>query len=431
MGADISRRVAMGAGLGAFMSPVASIASGGNTHAQRLRPDFLWGVATAAHQVEGNNVNSDSWLLENLPQSLFTEASGDACDHYHLFDADIAMVAKLGFNSYRFSIEWARVEPVPGRFSMAEIAHYGRMLDSCKRRGLKTIVTLHHFTSPVWFARRGGFENPEAPEAFARYAATVIEHLGDRIDWLCTINEADLSFGSIQKAMERAARSIGSDHFAFFLTSPQPEAKVIVRACHVAARKAIAAKRPDLPVGYTLAMSDYQDLPGTSGRAEEERQRHYGPYLELARSDGFIGVQTYTRELYGAKGKAAVPSGAMRTQMGYEFYPAALGNTVRYAADVARVPVLVTENGIGTQDDAQRIAYIDGALASLAEAIADGVDVRGYIHWSLFDNFEWMLGYRPRFGLVGVDRTTQARTPKPSALHLGRIARSNRVAKAK
>ncbi|WP_230461417.1 glycoside hydrolase family 1 protein [Sphingobium sp. CAP-1] len=419
----------MGTALGALASVAAPVAAQPR-RAMAMRRDFLWGVATAAHQVEGNNVNSDSWLLENLSHSLFTDPSGDACDHYHLYESDIAMVAKLGFNSYRFSIEWARIEPVPGRFSLAEIAHYGRMLDACKRHGLKTVVTLHHFTSPLWFARSGGFENPEAPEAFARYAAKVVEHLGDRIDWLCTINEADLGFGPIPRAMERAAAAIGSDRFAFFLTSIRPEAKAIVRACHVAARKAIAALRPGLPVGYTLAMSDFQDAPGTSGHAAEARAKRYAPFLELARDDAFIGVQTYTREQYGEKGKLAPPRDAPRTQMGYEYYPAALGNTVRYAAEVARVPVLVTENGIGTQDDAQRIAYIDGALAGLAAAIADGVDVRGYIHWSLFDNFEWMLGYRPKFGLVAVDRETQKRTPKPSALHLGKIARMNRIDRA-
>lgn len=426
MDRDIDRRTAMGAAMGALAMVAAPVVAR-PPRVMAMRRDFLWGVATAAHQVEGNNVNSDCWLLENLPQSIFTEPSGDACDHYHRYEADIAMVAKLGFNSYRFSIEWARIEPVSGRFSLAEIAHYGRMLDACKRHGLKTVVTLHHFTSPLWFARAGGFESPEAPEAFARYAAKVVEHLGDRIDWLCTINEADLSFGPMPKVMQSAAAAIGSDRFAFFLTSVTPAAKTNVRACHVAARQAIAKVRPGLPVGYTLAMSDFQDAPGTSGRAAEARAKHYGPYLELARDDGFIGVQTYTREQYGEKGKVAVPKDAPRTQMGYEYYPAALGNTVRYAAETARVPVLVTENGIGTQDDAQRIAYIDGALASLGAVIADGVDVRGYIHWSLFDNFEWMFGYRPRFGLVSVDRATQKRMLKPSALHLGRIARANKI----
>lgn len=337
------------------------------------------------------------------------------------------MIAKLGFNSYRFSVEWARIEPVPGRFSMAEIAHYGRMLDACKRHGLKTVVTLHHFSSPLWFARAGGFENPEAPDAFARYASKVVDHLADRIDWLCTINEADLGFGPIPRAMEKAAAAIGADRFAFFLTSTRPEAKAIVRACHVAARKVIAAVRPGLPVGYTLAMSDFQDAPGTSGYAAEAQVKHYGPFLDLARDDAFIGVQTYTREQYGKNGKVPVPKDAPRTQMGYEYYPAALGNTVRYAANTARVPVLVTENGIGTQDDDQRISYIDGALGSLANAIADGVDVRGYIHWSLFDNFEWMLGYRPKFGLIAVDSQSQKRSPKRSAFHLGHIARSNRI----
>lgn len=387
--------------------------------------DFLWGAATSAYQVEGNNTSSDIWLLEALPNSPFREKSGDACDHYHLFDQDIALLAKLGLNSYRFGIEWARIEPEEGMFSVAALAHYGRMLDSCRRHGVTSVVTLHHFSSPRWFAAKGGFENSDAPMFFARYARRVIETFGEKIGWLCTINEANLSFGPGKRALAGAAAAINAPRFSTFLFSDESRSKPIVRECHAAARAEIKAVRPSLPVGYTLAMDDVQDAPGMEGNAAERRSEMFDVWLSQAKDDDFLGVQNYTRSVFGSRGRLPAPPGALLSQVGQEFYPGALGGAVRYAAATSGVPILVTENGIGIEDDAVRVRYIDEALHSLKAAIDDGVDVRGYIHWSLLDNFEWLFGYRPKFGLVAVDRNTQKRTVKPSAKHLGKIARTN------
>jgi beta-glucosidase len=158
------------------------------------------------------------------------------------------------------------------------------------------------------------------------------------------------------------------------------------------------------------------------------RAELYGPFLEAARRDDFIGVQTYSRQRWGAAGALPPEAGVPTLIMGYEFWPEALEATVRYAAAETGVPVWVTENGIGTDDDAQRIEYVRRALEGVARCLADGVDVRGYFYWSLLDNFEWMLGYAPRFGLVAVDRTTQVRTPKPSAHWFSRVVRANALA---
>ena len=155
-------------------------------------PGFLWGAATAAHQVEGNNINSDLWLVERLPHSMFKEPSGDACDQYHLYEQDITLLADLGFNAYRFSIEWARIEPEEGAFSRAELEHYRRELEVCHARGITPLVTYYHVTMPRWLAYRGGWENPQSVEWFARYCDRATEHLGDLISYAATFNEPDL-----------------------------------------------------------------------------------------------------------------------------------------------------------------------------------------------------------------------------------------------
>ena len=153
---------------------------------------FIWGSATAAHQVEGNNTNNDIWLLEHVEHSMFKEPSLDTCDHFHRYPEDIKLLADLGFNSYRFSIEWARVEPEEGHFSAAAIDHYRRMLVVCHNHGIKPFVTFHHFSSPQWLIKAGGWESDDTPALFARYCGRLAADLGDLIAGGCTINEANI-----------------------------------------------------------------------------------------------------------------------------------------------------------------------------------------------------------------------------------------------
>ena len=198
-------------------------------------------------------------------------------------------------------------------------------------------------------------------------------------------------------------------------------------AGHRAAVEAIRGAAAGIPVGLTLSMTDYQPAPGGEEQLERIRGHAEDVFLDGTAGDDFLGVQVYTRMRIGPKGWAGYEPGIPVLDMGYEFYPQSLGNCLRRAAAYtgAALPLLVTENGIGTTDDAQRIDYVRQALRGVLEVIAEGIDVRGYTYWSLLDNFEWALGYRPRFGLVGVDRSTFARTPKPSAAWLASIAAAN------
>ena len=169
--------------------------------------NFFVGAATAAHQVEGNNLHSDYWLMENMPHTSFAEPSGDACDHYKLYQQDIEMMAGAGLNAYRFSIEWARIEPREGRFDAAEIAHYRDVIRCCRKNGLEPVATLHHFTSPAWLIRKGGWEAETTPELFARYARFVAEQLGSELNYICTINEANMGV-QIAAISERYTRQM-------------------------------------------------------------------------------------------------------------------------------------------------------------------------------------------------------------------------------
>jgi beta-glucosidase len=402
---------------------------------------FLWGTAGAAHQIEGNNINSDSWLLEHLPSTPFNEPSGDACDHYHLYPQDIAMIAKLGFNTYRFSIEWARIEPEEGIFSIAALNHYRRMLEECHKHSLHPIVTYHHFTSPRWFAAKGGWEVLDNAELFARYCEKATKHLGDLIGTACTINEPNV--GLLLQNMNiippdelaikapfrtEAAKAVGSDTFGAFPHCQQIPARGTFLKAHRLAFDAIKSGPGDFPVGLTLAMNDVQAVPG----GEDARKRYLAevddPFLETAKQDDFIGVQTYSRIIFGSNGILAPDDGAEKTQMGYEFYPESLEGTVRYAAQFTGKPIIVTENGVATDDDTRRVEYIQRALQGVHRCIEDGIDVHGYCYWSVFDNFEWTQGYGMTFGIVAVDRTTQIRSPKPSASWLGKIAQANTLA---
>ena len=400
---------------------------------------FLWGAATAAHQVEGNNLNSDLWALEHLPQSAFREPSGDACDHYHLYPQDISMLADLGFNSYRFSLEWARIEPEEGSFSRAELEHYRRVLATCKEHGLTTLVTYSHFSLPRWFAWKGGWQNATAPDLFARFCERATKHLGDLVDYASTLNEPDIPqlFAwlylptpsgkplneEILDAWPRIRQQLNAPEFANFFWGEPRKVREGLLASHAKGFTAMKSARNNMPVGFNLAITDDQPAP-TDSHLAEKRAAVYGPWLETAKKCDYLGVQMYSRSIVGKK-DLPPPEGAELNQMGGEFYPECVEHVVRYTAKETGVPIIVTENGFATTDDTRRIAYYQGALAGLKRAVDDGVDVRGYITWSLLDNFEWMLGYFPKFGIVAVDRETQKRTIKPSATFLGNVARNN------
>jgi beta-glucosidase len=406
----------------------------------RFPAGFLWGAATAGHQVEGNNLASDLWLLENTRPTVFAEPSGDAVASFDLWPTDLDLVRDLGLNTYRFSLEWPRIEPEPGRFSIAMLEHYAAMIEGCRARGLSPMVSFNHFTTPRWFAAAGGWASRSSPDLFARYCDRAARHLASRIDYATTLNEPNMvmlmrglfpqSFVDEQRKMlEAAARACQSETFVTVMSMNPEDVDAMVAnllAAHRAGRDAIKAIRSDLPVGVTLALPDDQAV-GPNSLRDARRSEVYGAWLEAAKADDFVGVQNYNRTLWDAKGMVAPPAGGKRNHLGLEVHPPSLAGAVRYAYETTGVPVIVTEHGVGTDDDAIRAELIPAALAELAKAIEDGVDVKGYVHWSLLDNYEWIFGFGPRFGLFSVDRTTFERAAKPSAGVLEAIARRNGV----
>ena len=384
----------------------------------RFPAGFLWGTATAAHQVEGGNWNNDWWMWEHDPQSPCVEPSGDACDHWHRYPEDIGLLANLGFNTYRFSLEWSRIEPEEGEFSHATLEHYRRMCAACRERGVAPIVTFHHFTTPRWVAARGGWADPATAGRFARFCDRATRRLGDVMARACTLNEPNIvaTMGYLYGVFPPGKRD----------AALRSRVNEIFTDAHRQAVEAIRSVAADVPVGLTLAMTDCQAIPGGDVMRDHYRYDMEDVLLAATSGDDFVGVQTYTRARFGPDGMLGPEQGVRTTVMGYEFWPQALEATIRRAAAMApNVPILVTENGVATTDDAERREYVEGALAGVLACLADGIDVRGYTYWSLLDNFEWVFGYGPTFGLVAVDRSTQERRPKPSAAWLGGIARAN------
>jgi beta-glucosidase len=405
----------------------------------RFPQGFLWGAATAGHQVEGGNVNADLWPMEWAENSTFNEPSGDACDHYHRYPEDISTLAELGLNSYRFSLEWSRIEPEPGFYSGAALDHYARMMECCLNQGITPVVTYNHFTVPRWMAGRGGWSAADAPARFADYSSRVTGHLGDLLSWVCTLNEPNLMAmmrstgvlamgagdrGPAPEPVEAQAGVGGFDPVRYRMGIVAADVEQMA-AAHRLAVQAIKATTGTVKAGWTLALVDLQPAEGGEERWLEARRLGQTDWLSVSADDDFVGVQTYSRTRIGPDGQLPVPEEAATMQTGWEVYPEALGHTVRLAAEQAGAPVLVTENGMATDDDEARIAYTRGALEGLAQCIDDGIDVRGYIHWTLLDNFEWNAGYSKTFGLIAVDRETFARSVKPSAHWLGQVAQRN------
>lgn len=387
----------------------------------RTFPDgFLWGAATAAHQIEGNNVNNDWWKLEHDTARYGVEFSGDAVDSYHRYEEDMRLLADAGFNAYRFSIEWARIEPSPGKFSRAELAHYRRMIDTAERLGLTPMVTLHHFTHPIWFGKHDAWLHDEAVDRFTGYVREACTIL-DGVKWVCTINEPNM-LAVNHGALRRVAA--GEDYP--FDALPDPEIGEALVAAHRAAAP-IVRDATGASVGWTVASQALVPADGGAAKHAEIQEQWEDMYLRPARADDFVGVQSYTSQPVDENGIVPHPDDPDNTLTGWAYRPDALGIAVRHAHEVLPdVPIVITENGIATSDDERRIAYTTDALGHLLAAMADGIDVRGYFHWSLLDNFEWGR-WHPTFGLVAVDRETFVRRPKPSLEWLGNIARGNAI----
>ncbi len=413
--------------------------------------DFFIGAATAAHQVEGNNIHSDCWAMEQMKHSSYVEPSLDACDHYNRYEEDIRLLAEAGLNAYRFSIEWARIEPEEGRFDEAELEHYRKVILCCKENDVTPIVTLFHFSSPKWLIAKGGWEADSVVDDFAKYVRYVMENIGVEIPYVCTINEANMGWElalfaekfmkqmmaaqsdsgvqigiNIEQMLaereetERETESIfGTKSPQVFLNPRTPHGDELVMKAHQAAVAVIHEAAPQTKAGITLSLHDIQAVPGGEENAAKEWDAEFLHYLPAIKNDDFLGVQNYTRSLIGPEGTLPNPEGAELTQSGYEYYPQALEHVIRAVAKDFHGELVVTENGIATSDDARRIDFIKEATQGVANCIADGLPVKGYMYWSLLDNFEWQKGYAITFGLVAVNRATQVRSPKPSLKYLG------------
>lgn len=420
---------------------------------RRFPADFSFGAATAAHQVEGGNDKSDWWDFEGEPGRIKDGSrSGAACEHYSRFRDDIGLLRALSLTSYRFSVEWARVEPEPGRIDGAALDHYAEVADACLSQGIEPWVTLYHFTLPRWFAARGGWLSSDAPSAFGRFSRAVARALGGRVARWVTINEpvVYLYHGLLAgiwppglknpRAMALAGRSLVKAHFE------------AVRAIRDAEERASGARAPS-SIGlathlrvfdparegnfFDRAAAAIQDaIFNWSFLDSVHRGRLMPPFgvgealaAPLPGHD-FLGVNYYTRgrvrfdvarpgELFGAQ---ETTLGAPVNDLGWEIYPEGIRRAVGEAHRRYGLPVWITENGIADAADSMRAGYLVSHLDQILRSIREGVPIKGYFHWSLMDNFEWAEGFTPRFGLYAMDYPTQARSLRPSGELYGRIA---------
>lgn len=422
---------------------------------RRFPDGFLWGTATSSHQVEGQNTNNQWWAWEHTPGHIWHgDRSGDACDWWHNAEADFDRAAALGQNAHRLSIEWSRIEPQEGRWDEAALDRYRAMLVALHARGLRPMVTLHHFTHPLWLEAQGGWLNPDTPRKFARFAAHAVRRLGDVCDLWCTLNEP-IIFAAQGYLVGEFPPGVLSIRQTLAVTA------ALLRG-HAAAVAAIRAVNPALWVGLVHHVRPFDPIKHTPLNAAVAWLYDYlfndlvllalrtGRLLppighgqtvpELRDSCDFIGLNYYTRSRVKFDPRAArtlfghrwtpndvVQSDIGRSGMTYgEIYPDGLYVSLCRLRPF-NVPIYITEFGLPDNDDDQRPQFILDHLGAVHRALSEGIDIRGVFLWSLVDNFEWAEGWGLRFGLYALDTKTQQRTLRPSAGLYAAIARANAI----
>jgi beta-glucosidase len=405
-------------------------------HEPRIFTDgFLWGTATSAHQVEGNNRNNDWWQWEKVSGHIFDgTVSGQACDHYCRYEDDFDMAAELGNNAHRMSIEWARIEPEEGCFDMEEVLHYRRVLEALRKRGMKTMVTLWHFTLPQWFAEQGGWESASAVKKFERYTEFVARELSDLVDFWITINEPVIYTG----------QSYGSGAWPPGVKSQFRLARVFLKLAkaHKAAYKVLHGENEragrEIPVGFSNNVvtfepyRSYSVLDANFIRIADFLFNRLFMWLTKGRHD-YIGINYYFH--YRVK---YVPSKMSQfffevhtenrevSDLGWEIHPPGIFEAIMTMTRY-KLPIYITENGIASADDGKRPRALVGMIKEVYHAVQAGADVRGYFHWSLLDNYEWEKGFSGRFGLIAVDFKSLKRTPRRTYFVYQDICRNNGV----
>lgn len=387
-----------------------------------LPASFVLGTATAATQIEGGCTTSDWWAFAH---TRGLDTPDVACDHWNRFREDTELQAKLGMRGYRMSVEWARIEPVEGRFDEAAIDRYREETALLRASGIEPMVTLHHFSFPRWLS--GGATAPEFPERFARFTERVVRALGGHVSLWVTINEPNVlvAHGYLLgiwppgrpdvRALPRAIRGLRRAHVAAYRTIHEAQSSAQVGIAHhvrvatpASRRLADRAAARALDVAFNRAFLDLpQDWLGVN---------YYS--RDVVRFDAANAKELFT--------KRSVAPDAELTDLGWEIWPEGLGIVLRSAAR-KKLPIWITENGLADAADTRRSRFIVDHLREVARAIDDGVDVRGYLHWSLLDNYEWAEGYSPRFGLYAVDYATQSRTLRKSGELYAHVARTHEL----
>ncbi|MBI2085965.1 glycoside hydrolase family 1 protein [Candidatus Daviesbacteria bacterium] len=380
---------------------------------------FLWGAATSAYQVEGNNTNAD-W--EEF------KSAGKACDQYNLYEQDFKLAKELNHNSHRLSIEWSRIEPKEGEFDCSEIEHYKKVLQSLKDKGFTVMLTLWHFTLPKWIADKGGWENSKTPWYFERFVKTIVPQIAEYVDLWVTLNEPGVYVYDVY--VEKVWPPVKKGWFG------QIKTFLNLVSAHKRVYKYLHSTFPaGKPVGIANNILSFESFHKHSIREQlavflNDVFVNHLFYILTVKTHDFLGINYYFHVRFKGKELTAQSqniTGATHdvSDLGWEIYPEGIFEVLTDFAD--GIPIYITECGIASTNDDRRNRFLIAYLQEVARAIKSGVNVRGFFYWSLIDNFEWHLGYSPRFGLVEVDYETEKRHIRPSALVYTDIIQNNGI----